>query len=344
MGLVKQKMIFVVGNSRSGTTMMGRILGGNPEVFTFGELHFFEQLWSGQSSTVQLLPEQANNLASRLLATQREGYYRPHHISEFKAEASYILATLESNKEYTPPQIFSAFLIYETKRSQKIIPCDHTPRNLFYLPEILDNFSCARVINMVRDPRDVMLSQKRRWKRRFLGSGVPLRNTIRVWSNYHPITISMLWNSGIKAGDRFSEHPRIMRVRFEDMVAAPLVTLYEICDFLQIKPFPEMLNVPHLGSSHDDDQVRKYGIRQAVAGRWRHGGLSNSELLICETISGQYMVKHGYELTNLQRRPIIGVAPQVLTWALKSSLAFLLNVRRTNNFIEAFMRRTRSRI
>ena len=39
-------MVFVVGNSRSGTTMMGRILGNHPDVYTFGELHFFGQLWS----------------------------------------------------------------------------------------------------------------------------------------------------------------------------------------------------------------------------------------------------------------------------------------------------------
>lgn len=36
--------IFIVGNSRSGTTMMGRILGNHTDVFTFHELHFFEQL------------------------------------------------------------------------------------------------------------------------------------------------------------------------------------------------------------------------------------------------------------------------------------------------------------
>lgn len=37
-------MIFIVGSSRGGTTMMGRILGLNSQVKTFGKLHFFEQL------------------------------------------------------------------------------------------------------------------------------------------------------------------------------------------------------------------------------------------------------------------------------------------------------------
>ena len=34
-------MIFIVGNSRSGTTMLGRMLGKNPSVYSFPELHLF---------------------------------------------------------------------------------------------------------------------------------------------------------------------------------------------------------------------------------------------------------------------------------------------------------------
>ncbi|MGY8989337.1 MAG: sulfotransferase, partial [Flavobacteriales bacterium] len=44
--MTNTKKIFVVGNSRSGTTMMGRIIGKHSSVFTFKELHFFGQLWS----------------------------------------------------------------------------------------------------------------------------------------------------------------------------------------------------------------------------------------------------------------------------------------------------------
>ena len=35
------EMIFIVGNSRSGTTMLGRMLGKNSKVFSFPELHLF---------------------------------------------------------------------------------------------------------------------------------------------------------------------------------------------------------------------------------------------------------------------------------------------------------------
>jgi hypothetical protein len=68
-------MIFIVGNSRSGTTMTGRILGNHPDIFTFGELHFFEQLWSPKDKGTVLSDAEAIGLIARLLCTQREGYF-----------------------------------------------------------------------------------------------------------------------------------------------------------------------------------------------------------------------------------------------------------------------------
>ena len=41
---IEKKKFFVVGSSRSGTTMMGRILNNHPDIFTFHELHFFEKI------------------------------------------------------------------------------------------------------------------------------------------------------------------------------------------------------------------------------------------------------------------------------------------------------------
>ena len=42
--MIDLQIIFIVGSSRIGTTMMGRILSNNSKVFTFKELHFFNIL------------------------------------------------------------------------------------------------------------------------------------------------------------------------------------------------------------------------------------------------------------------------------------------------------------
>ena len=96
------------------------------------------------------------------------------------------------------------FLSEITKKHGKIIACTQTPNNLFYIKDILQEYPHAKVINMVRDNRDVLLSQKHKWKRKFLGAqGIPLFESFRSMFNYHPITTSLVWNSSLSVTERF---------------------------------------------------------------------------------------------------------------------------------------------
>ena len=86
-------MIFVVGNSRSGTTMMGRILGKHPSVYTFGELHFFGQLCAPPFSS-ESRKEEIEELAAQLHCIQREGYRTHGNPRRFLSEAQSFLENL----------------------------------------------------------------------------------------------------------------------------------------------------------------------------------------------------------------------------------------------------------
>ena len=55
------QQIFVVGSSRSGTTMMGRILDKHPSIFTFRELHFFGTIWTNKKNRELENNEQINS-------------------------------------------------------------------------------------------------------------------------------------------------------------------------------------------------------------------------------------------------------------------------------------------
>ena len=41
---------------------------------------------------------------------------------------------------------------------------DQTPRHVFYIGELIEMYPGAKFVHMVRDPRAVLLSQKRKWK------------------------------------------------------------------------------------------------------------------------------------------------------------------------------------
>ncbi len=332
-----QRLIFVVGNSRSGTTMMGRILGGHRDVFTFNELHFFEQLWNPTHEPEPIDRKAACGLAARLLTIQRDGYYTQKDPSQYHKEAAQIIDGIDGPLD--PPAVFSAFVDHECALHNKSIACDQTPRNLYYLQELLELLPEARFVVMVRDPRDVLLSQKNRWKRRRLGAkGTPWWNALRTWAGYHPITISMLWRSGVAAGDRFADHERVFVLRFEDLLNDPEAQLKRVCEVVGLEYDPSTLDVPRVGSSHQQDRPTERGLDAKAAGRWRDGGLTPAELALCQKLTGQHMARHGYTLEPI-KAPVVVLLWYRVTWLFKSALALALNFRRITNLRESLRRR-----
>ncbi len=332
------QLVFVVGNSRSGTTMMGRVLGQHSAIFTFEELHFFEQLWSPQKGIVSIPIAQAIQLAARLFAIQRHGYYRQGNPQDYIDEAKVVISDLSD--PITAPHVFEAFLKYETGRQGKTISCDQTPRNVYYLQEILELYPRAFVVNMIRDPRAVLLSQKNKWRRRFFDvhRELPLKQILRIWANYHPLTMSLLWRSGIQAGDHLAHHPRILQVKFEGLVVAPEEAVRRICAFLGIEFQLGMLDVPQVGSSNRPDRLDRKGIDSSVADSWKRGALNETEIFISQSLTKRGMIRHRYEFAGTRPNPF-ALAYYGVTWGLKLGLAFLLNIRRAQNIFEAIRRR-----
>ena len=151
-------IIFIVGNSRSGTTLMSEILGKHPKIYSFKELHFFERLYDGTSKE-NLNKKKAIELLTELLCTAQKGICFCRKKNDFynKAVDLYKKFGLENDVNISPIKIYELFLYYETFRNKKHFPCEQTPRNLYYLKEIIENISDAKIIYMIRDPRAILL-------------------------------------------------------------------------------------------------------------------------------------------------------------------------------------------
>jgi hypothetical protein len=334
---LKERLIFVVGNSRSGTTLLGKILGLNPNIFTFEELHFFENLWTSEEQDLVFSEERAEQLAARLLCIQENDYVNQNNFQDFSVEAREIISQVSKNK-LNSLEIFKTFLQYVVSKNNKIIPCEQTPRNVFYISEILESYPESRIINMIRDPRDVLLSQKYKWRLRFLGAkNIPYHEAFRSWCNYHPITISKLWNASINAANKFEHHPRFCTVRFEDLVTNPENTMQEICNFVEIDFQKEMLKVSQ-NSSHKKRTQELKGIDPNATGRWKGGGLSDNEIFLCQQIARDNMNIHNY--SSLSIKPIIlSLYLSYFSFPVKLLLSLMLNLNRTQNIVNAVKRR-----
>ena len=321
--------------------MMGRILGKHPSVYTFGELHFFGQLCAPPFSS-ESRKEEIEKVASQLHCIQREGYRTHGNPRRFLGEAQ---AFLESLTIYPKTQaaLFEAFLHHGAAENGGTIPCDQTPRNVFYIADILEIYPKARIINMIRDPRDVLLSQKRKWKRRFLGgSDMPIKETFRDWMNYHPITISHIWRTAVNAAEQFLQHERVTSIYFEELLAQPEATVKRLCGFVGVTYRREMLQIPQVGSSVAEDQPQELGINPHRTHSWHSdttgGELSSAEIYLNQTITAALMKKHNYNPVSI-RPNLIDLMLHLLTFPVKLVGAFLFNLDRMKNIHQTLKRR-----
>lgn len=338
---VEKKMIFVVGNSRSGTTLMGSILGNGPEVFTFEELHFFD-LPSSESPLSELSAEKATALAAKLFSIQADNFLTPKDPALFSQEAKTVV--LQSHhKPLTPASIFENFLRFTSRENKKTVPCEQTPQNVFHIQELLAIYPQCQIINMVRDPRDVLLSQKYKWKIRFLGaSNISRFEAFRSWSNYHPVVISKLWNSAIQAAQQFEDHPRVQTIRFEDLILDPESVVRNVCRFAGVAFSPEMLNVSQGEggvSSHKKVSPSARGIDSGVISKWKNGGLLTAEVYICQAITCHNMAQYSYEPISVNTTSRLLSTILFLFLPFKLTLAVLLNLKRIGNLRETIKKR-----
>ncbi|MEM6907574.1 MAG: sulfotransferase [Pseudomonadota bacterium] len=331
-------MIFVVGNSRSGTTMLARAFGLNPKVHKFEELHFFEQ----QIDTAALKenkewPDQKlMKLGNRLFTTANEGLFTPARAGKYDCDTR---SCLEKLKRRTPLDLYRSILELETARAGKTVPLEQTPRYIFYGHEILTAFPDSHMINIIRDPRDALLSQKNRWRRgKLTEDHVPLIWTLRSWSNYHPVTTSKLWNSAVRAADSLDDHPRFHSVSYEGLLRQPEQVLRDLCNAIGLSFHPEMLGVAQIGSSTGSDRPERRGFDKSRIGAWQRGNLTPAELAVCEEITYHNMRRHGYEPGN---PPANSLSKFILKLSapLKLALAGVLNLNRFRNLPEIIRRR-----
>ena len=236
--------------------------------------------------------------------------------------------------------MFEAVLRYEAGRHGADVPCEQTPGNLYFVADILSAFPEARIVVMVRDPRAVLLSQKRKWRRRQLGEQhLPRREAVRAWLNYHPAVTSNLWASASRAGRQAAAQPRVTTVRYEALLREPRPVVRDLCAFLDLDDAVDMLDVPVASSSLQADTSER-GLRSERAQAWRRGGLGRTELFLCQRICEAEMRHHGYDAL-----PIRPTAPGLLGLAvslpLKLMPALVLNRRMLGSLIAAIRRRLR---
>ncbi|MFM7015492.1 MAG: sulfotransferase family protein [Bacteroidota bacterium] len=325
-------MIFIVGNSRSGTTMLGRMLGNNSSVNLFPELHLFGPCIAHGKELAPISKEESIKIFTWLVDVYANGFHAKRNPTLYLTEGSKMADSFYKSG-VDAWDAYHYFVEQITIKNGKIIPCEDMPGNIFKLPQLFKKFPTCKVIHIVRDPRDVVLSQKNRHQRRKMGGHyVTRKESLRFWANYHPYFISRLWKNAVSSAIVFENHPNILTIKFEDLLLQTEETLKSICKHCDLTYETSMQMVPQVGSSSQKDNPTKLGVDEERVGAWQRGGLNAGEIELCERITANELRHFGYTPSNTKVNLFVRLY-YILLLPIKGVFALLLNWGRTKGII-----------
>ena len=298
--------IFIVGVSRSGTTLMRRILDKHSRIGIATENHYLGHLlaWEGTRhyfrrlgdlrddanvrAMVQLIYSGELQRRSRLRELSPYWRWLTARVPREDIEA-YLLAS-----DRTERGVFEAFLRIYADRRGKAVMGEKTPAHLDYVETLLEWFPDGRVVHCLRDPRAIYVSELRR--RAEHAVGFPYRQLAAVpalMERFVTLEVVWAWARAVhrhrELSRRYPERYRL--VRFEDLVAAPEATLDGLCGFLGVTAEPRMLQqtVTSRGA-----RVGDAGFDAEAAERWREHIDSRAQGAI-ERLLGRRLAEMGYQ-------------------------------------------------
>ena len=297
--------VFIVGVSRSGTTLARRILDRHSRIAIATENHFLGHLlpWEGARHYFRRVGDLRDDAAVRRLVDllytgelQRRSSFR--ELSPYwrwltgKVPRAELEARLLAS-DRTERGLFEVLLRVYADRRGKAIMGEKTPAHLAYVETLLGWFPDARVIHCLRDPRAVYVSELRR--RRDHAVGFPYGQLVRLPALLRVfvlLQVTWAWASAVHRHRTLSRrYPRRYRLlRFEALVTAPRETLTGLCAFLGLELEPRMLEqkVTSRGA-----MVGELGFDAGAADRWR-SSIGARERRVIERLLGSRLAEMGY--------------------------------------------------
>lgn len=198
------------------------MLHAHPRISFLPETHFFRRYVGPTLRRLRTRTEGAESL-HRSLAEDRE--FGRSEIAPDELLAPF----LDGTASFRPPEVYRRLLRIHARRVDGAIVGDKDPRLIDFFPEIDRFVPKARVIHVVRDPRDVLLSRREAaWSR---GRS--------DWS--HILAYHAQMKRAIRTGPGLLGR-RYMEVHYEELLQQPETVLSRLCEFVGISFDPAMLS------------------------------------------------------------------------------------------------------
>ena len=271
---------FIVGNDRSGTTMLRLIIDRGPDAAIPPESMFLTDLADAFTAGGPRTPEEAEALMA-------EVWNHPKvRLWELPGPPPAVPEGLDPRDAYrwiveAPYRAYAA-------RHGKPRWGDKTPHYVHHVDHLLAVWPRARFVVLVRDGRDVALSLKR----------MPFGPN-NAWA------AAQWWARGIRAGEQaHRDHPdRVLVARYEDLAADPRGHVPRVCAFLGLHYDEDMLALERADRRKVvADQASWFptlfdGVNTRAVGRWQRE-MSLHDRRLFAGLAGDELAALGYPVPD----------------------------------------------
>ncbi|MGI8460930.1 MAG: sulfotransferase family protein [Solirubrobacterales bacterium] len=287
---------FVVGVTRSGTTLLRLMLDAHPLLAIPPETHFVPDL-------VEVFQDADSPTVDDTLAAI-EGNRR---WGDFHVDAAELRGRLEQIEPLNVSDSLRAFYELYAEKQGKERWGDKTPIYINRMLLIQRALPEARFIHLIRDGRDAALSRAKR----VLTDPTPIPKVAERWKNRI-----------LRAREQADRLPYYLELHYEDLIRDTEATLRTICEFIDL-PFDEAMLTYYEGAEERmaemardlpsegdkplrpaDHRVEAHKLTQkppdpSRLGRWREN-MSEQDQEAFEGVAGDLLEELGYEVTGKQ--------------------------------------------
>lgn len=278
---------FIVGNDRSGTTMLRIILDRGPDAAIPPESMFLTDVE---------VPADEESSGAAWQALAEEVWRHPKvRLWDLPGEPPHVPPDLEP-ADAARFVLGAPFEAYARKHGKPRWG-DKTPHYVHHIDQLLEIWPDARFVILVRDGRDVALSLRR----------MPFGPN-NAWA------AAQWWARGIRAGAAAARaHPEaVMTVCYEDLVHDPATHVAAVCEFLGLSFEPDMLDLEHADRSRIVADQKSWfptlfdGINERAVARWQQE-MSPRDQAVFASLAHDELAELGYLVPT---RPVAPPTPR----------------------------------
>ena len=276
--------IFVTGPDRSGTSLMYALLASHPNISMVRRTNIWRWFY-GRFGDLSV----AENLERCLDAMAR---YKRMGVLEIEVDR--VRREFRQAGEQSYGRLFSIIHEHRAQRVGKPRWGDKSLHTEHHAAGVFAEFPDARMIHLLRDPRDRHASVSKRYQDRNKGVG----------------TTTASWISSTRAGRKNLRHyeGRYLLIRYEDLARSPEPTMQDVCKFIG-EPFEAsmltMQDAPDhsaIGGNSSFGQLAPGSISTRSIGRYR-SVLRPSDVAFIQRWAGGLMAAHGYVKDDVTMTP-----------------------------------------